>query len=217
MREIKSSLPCKAFKIIAGRMVEEYGASFKAHDEDNVVLGNGFEPLFHKLLDRNNYVNRPNKRKNEKQETPSKRIKLLANSRVGCPNWQPTETIPENRDKVTLLKNMSPTDPEFESFLKDTYPLQRQDIIGKEISEVYQEWPVLFTKKGIFTHFEMLTNINPCLLDIRQKAEKIVLFGKQKSLNFSINDDESLLSALKILGHHFKEDISKFIYQRKVS
>lgn len=219
MREIKLILPCKAFKIIASRMVEKYQKSFQSHDEDNVVLGNGFDALYNKLLDRNNYLNRPNKRKYEKAETPKKKMKLMANSRVGCPNWLPSSThaVTENlRDKVKLLLNLPQSDPNFLQYFKDTYALQRLDINSKEIHEMYQEWPVLFTETGILTHFEMLTNINPYQPDIDMKSKKVISFGKQKKLKFSENEDV-LMSAIKILGQYFKEDVCKFIYQVKVS
>lgn len=199
-------------------MVAKYTASFQAHDEDNIVLGNGYEALYTKLLDRNNYLNRPNKRKYALIEVPSKKIKLMANARVGCPNWQPSVDPPEDTDdKKRLLKTLSHEheNPQFVGLINDTFPLQRQFINGnlKSIDEIYEEWPALFTEKGILTHFQMLTKINPLEIGMIEKSKRIKLFGETKKINF---DGDDLMSAIKIVAQYFKEDISKVIYQAKV-
>lgn len=217
MRDTKTNLPCKAFKIVASRMVAKYTASFQAHDEDNIVLGNGYEALYIKLLDRNNYLNRPNKRKYA-IESSTKNIKKVANARVGCPNWQPSVNSPKDaEEKKIFLNTMSDTDPQFIALMKETFPIQREFINNnfKTIYEVYEEWPSLFTEKGILTHFEILTNINLSEIDIVQKSKKLQLFGVQKKMKL-LDSDNLLMTAIKISAHYFKEDISCVIYQIKV-
>lgn len=198
-------------------MVSKYTASFQAHDEDNIVLGNGYEALYIKLLDRNNYLNRPNKRKYA-LESSSKNIKKIANARVGCPNWQPSVNPPmDAEEKKTFLNTMSDADPQFIDLMRETFPIQRQFINNhfKTINEVYEEWPALFTEKGILVHFEKLTNINPLEIDVVEKSKKLQLFGVQKKMKI-IESDNSLMTAIKISAHYFKEDISSVIYQIKV-
>lgn len=62
MRHIKTKIPMNAFKIIANKLSERYPL-FRDIDSDNVVIGDGCFTLTMKLIERNNYLNRPFKRK----------------------------------------------------------------------------------------------------------------------------------------------------------
>ena len=72
------------------------------------------------------------------------------------------------------------------------------------------------TEKGILTHFQMLTKINLFEIRIIEKSTKIKLFGEQMKKFTTLDDDDLIMSAIKMVAQYFKEDISKVIYVVKV-
>ncbi|CAH0554613.1 unnamed protein product [Brassicogethes aeneus] len=215
MREIKTIIPCKAFKIVASRMVDKYKQSFQAHDEENVILGNGYDHIYCKLLDRNNYLNRPNKRNTEHVEVPSKKRKTLANARVGCLNWQPSLIPTDALEKKEKLREITPDSNQFIPLMEDTFALQRTNINSstQEIKEIFEEWPGLLTKEGIFTHFKILTNVNPYEIECTEKSIKIKKFGEKNKI--PVSEPANLKNALKVVSQHFKEDFLQIFYKVK--
>lgn len=65
MRDIKTNIPSKAFKLVAKKVIDRYPVAFRDQDDDGTVLGDGSHSMFSSLQDRNNYLNRPHKRSTE--------------------------------------------------------------------------------------------------------------------------------------------------------
>lgn len=80
VREIEVFVPTKAFKVIAKKMVDLYPAMFQDVDDDNIVLGDGSHTITQKLIERNNYLNRPHKRRSCQtlDVSPKQKRKMLA-------------------------------------------------------------------------------------------------------------------------------------------
>lgn len=62
----------------------------------------------------------------------------------------------------------------------------------------------------------MLTKINLFEIRIIEKSTKIKLFGEQMKKFTTLDDDDLIMSAIKMVAQYFKEDISKVIYVVKV-
>lgn len=85
VREVKTYVPSKVFKIIAKKIVEKYPLMFQDVDEEKVILGDGAHTIFSKLQDRNNYLNRPHKRYSQYiwPNISPKQRKLMIASKAG--------------------------------------------------------------------------------------------------------------------------------------
>lgn len=125
-----------------------------------MVLGDGTHSLVNKLQDRNNYLNRPHKRKVNQVDcnNPITNKKGRVNARAGCINWSPTTH--ETHD-IEVNMNDIATDENFYQILNTTYNEQR-GFINKSpiINEIKEIWPILFSKNAIYWHFNKLTNSN---------------------------------------------------------
>lgn len=85
VRTKKSYVPCKVFKILAKKIIRKYPKMFTDIDEDGVVMGDGSHTIFYKLMDRNNYLNRPHKKRSlmhELQISPKQR-KIILSAKAG--------------------------------------------------------------------------------------------------------------------------------------
>lgn len=85
VRDVTKHPGCKALKILAKKIVNE-NPHFRDMDEDNVPIGSGYSSIFKKLLERNNYLNRPHKRPLNcisPHELPPSKIKVMMSSKAG--------------------------------------------------------------------------------------------------------------------------------------
>lgn len=85
VRDISKHPGCKALKIIAKKIVKD-NVYFKDVDEDNVQIGSGYSSIFKKLLERNNYLNRPHKRspnQMDPHDLPPSKIKNMMSRKAG--------------------------------------------------------------------------------------------------------------------------------------
>lgn len=81
------------------------------------------------------------------------------------------ESEATQQEKKTRLqeKYLCSATEEVESLIKETYNLQRKEILVNETSMpiLQREWPFLFQPSGMFTHFGMLPGIK-----IQQQTEE---------------------------------------------
>lgn len=61
MQKIDQLIPSKNIKIVAQKIVSKYPAVFQDTDDDGVVIGDGMHSTYNKLVDHNNYLNKPHK------------------------------------------------------------------------------------------------------------------------------------------------------------
>jgi hypothetical protein len=85
VRELKKIVSTKTFKILAKKIINKYPKQFQDIDEDGVIIGDGCFSVTSKLIDRNNYLNRPHKRPSNAVhiEVPPSKRKLMLNAKAG--------------------------------------------------------------------------------------------------------------------------------------
>lgn len=209
MRTISLRIPTKAFKIQATKMADKFPKMFRDFDEDNVVIGDGSSALQQKLMDRNNYLNRPHKRPlKEKSDNTNPVVakKQPMSARAGCSNWNPS---------------VSPSVIGLEEREKD-YPLQREFINDNlpNVHSLREKWPNFWNTDEIFWHFEKLTGSQIELIHklTLERYEKVFSFAESKKMLPNLlykskqsNVDCMLMHILEIFANNFREDITVFM------
>lgn len=95
VRDVSKYPGSKAMRILAKKIGDKY-PHLQDVDEDGVTIGSGYHTLFKKLLDRNNYLNRPHKRPTNTPtppEVPPNKIKKMLNYKAGENQFESNEYI----------------------------------------------------------------------------------------------------------------------------
>lgn len=223
MRHIRKYIPAKAFKYVAKQVIEKFSETFQDIDNDGTIIGDGTHSLVCKLIDRNNYLNRPHKTGYFRKSTSPALTKRKRNCMAGCTEWE--SPIPEKDDianEKAELQNCVENESYF-SLLEKTYAKQREFLNNVEeppsVYDIKREWPVIFKKSAIVWHFEKLTgtNIDKLKTSLQEKAPKIIEYGIQKKLLQLEKNLNPTYSCLQFYARSFREDISFLFYKAKVS
>ncbi|XP_062865601.1 uncharacterized protein LOC134328435 [Trichomycterus rosablanca] len=202
---------------VAKEIVSKYPLTFADTTEEGEQLGIGYYSLVNQLKTRVEHVNRYNvsdriRKPRTISETgdgsaSTKTVRCNVDS-YGCINWQPkclpegeTADSLENRRKtmVAIFQSAGPRAvdmPDIDKSMSLTYIYQRHMINTcppPSISEVEEQWPFIFTKRGLCAHFKTLTGIDICdrLADALQtKGKRIINFFQRQIQN---RDIQSLL------------------------
>ncbi|CAH0553345.1 unnamed protein product [Brassicogethes aeneus] len=219
MREIKNHIPISAFKLVAKKIINKYPRTFQDQDEDNEVFGDGIGTLVSKLVDHNNYLNRPHKTKqNSGNSLKIKKRKVLI-ARAGCPEWEAsasTSVEPSNELENYELDNSEFTDDFLTKYLEAHYSKQRDflnKLIPPTVHQIKATWPVFENVKYISLHFHKLTktNLDNFLTSLQQKSERLVNYAIQQKYIEKTEENLSI-QALKFFGNYFKENLSEIFY-----
>lgn len=231
LRMVSTSIPYVVYKRVAYKIVEQYPQTFLDTDDDGVVLGDGTFTLVKKMIDRNNYLNKPHKRQLDITDSTScgQKKKLLA-TKAGCSYWQPVrskETEETVQNKIKILNETDIVDIEnIESLLEDTYCSQRTFINKEEvpgIKDIKENWPVLLNPKVIEWHFQKLTKffLGDLESNLKKKCKRIMDYGKIKNVS---NVDDAVMSetdkcieALTIVARLLNEKIDVLLHKLSVS
>ncbi|XP_062844373.1 uncharacterized protein LOC134303045 [Trichomycterus rosablanca] len=202
---------------VAKEIVSKYPLTFADTTEEGEQLGIGYYSLVNQLKARVEHVNRYNvsdriRKPRTCSETgdgsaSTKTVRCKVDS-YGCINWQPkclpegeTADSLENRRKtmVAIFQSAGPRAVDMLDIDKSmslTYIYQRHMINTSpppSISEIEEQWPFIFTKRGLCSHFKTLTGIDICdrLADALQtKGKRIINFFLRQIQN---RDIQSLL------------------------
>ncbi|KAJ3639917.1 hypothetical protein Zmor_003245 [Zophobas morio] len=223
VREFTKHAEIDKFRAVAKQIVAKYPKQFADVDDDGIVIGDGNHTILKRLVDRNNYLNRPHKRSpNATYVTDiplGKRRKMLS-KKAGCSNWQPEietkspESLEEKKNTLNALHNAFlnnvTLDLETTTLLNETYNMQRlflNKCDAPTIEEIVTEWPVLLTTPVTFWHFEKLTskNINVLEEQFTHKAPKILQLGQQNKIK--VTCENSYLQCLEVIAKYFNEDL----------
>lgn len=163
----------KALNVVAERIVKKYPKSFtdeiskEISGELHLSLRKQIEVRFDNL-NRSSLIN--SLKRSSKNENMAKPNKIKASDSYGCVNFQPdlpvqetTQTQIEKQQGMKLIKESGGTsmNEEIRKMLHETYFSIRKDInSGRDIHYLIEEWPLLFSKEGLFDHFLELVNIN---------------------------------------------------------
>lgn len=218
MRLIKTRIPVAAFKAIASKIVNKYPKTFRDIDADGVVIGDGSYFLIRKLIDRNNYLNRPHKRGFEGTSTPLKLRRKKMNMVAGCSKWEELTSPKEDQSDQIKLKSLKETDEEYYILLEKTYSDQRVFLNNIEspptVDDIKLNWPCLFETSGIKWHFKKCTGIDLESLStsMEEKADKIIQYGCDKKIcSPEYDPNKKVEKCLQIYAKVFKEDLSKLL------
>ncbi|XP_034728101.1 uncharacterized protein LOC117944981 [Etheostoma cragini] len=186
---------------VAKAIVSKYPGSLADKTGEGEQLGCGYYSLLRQLKTTVEHVNRdnvshrlrqPRKRSSDDSsgdDVTSKRGRTEADT-YGCTKWQPTvlaegetsESLEVKRKTlVTIFKSAGPTavdKTDVKEYMEITYIYQRHMINTwppPSLCEIKEQWPLLFTKRGLCSHFQTLTNID----DDMRLREAFVTKGKR--------------------------------------
>lgn len=118
---------------------------------------------------------------------------------------------------------------ELHKLMEVTYYRQHRDINATPpLSELKNSWPYLFCLKGIFLHFQLLTDISllqKIMESIEGKGKRILRFFQEKPTNKEVSavlskyqeGNSLVLCILKLLMAHFKERTESLLIEADVS
>ncbi|XP_043463964.1 uncharacterized protein LOC122499583 isoform X2 [Leptopilina heterotoma] len=237
MRNIKTSIPLRAFQTVAQQIVAEYPKTFQDKRLNNQVLGNGCHTLSHKLLNRNNNLNRP-----ENGTTLSKDLGINCKSlaalkiaRAGCLHWQPDLKLPlenfeqkriflrnwilnQNQvlDERQMLANMEEAEKNFVLSFAYQRKFLNNLLHPPTYEDIQDSWPILLNEKFFFWHYKLLMGHDIDLMDeaLERYSEQIISFGLKK--NFCSNREITYDNVLTVITKHFHEDITRicWVYEK---
>lgn len=248
---------------IAKDIVNQHPKTFVDATEEGDLLGSGYNSLLNQLktrvehVNRNNTVDRIRRTKRTREDDPGDHDTQPKTTRskldsYGCVNWQPqdlpegetTDSLEVKRQMmVTLHHREGPKGAErgmVDDLMDVTYLCQRKLINScppPRISDILKEWPFLFEKRLLCSHFNKLTGIdiasrlNEALVS---KGRRVVNYFQQQRLKWKgevqsllteiENDrrgpqDEGLTAAAAILllMAHFKEEVDSLFILADVS
>uniref|UniRef100_A0A669DRB2 Uncharacterized protein n=1 Tax=Oreochromis niloticus TaxID=8128 RepID=A0A669DRB2_ORENI len=193
---------------VAKIIVNRYPQTFADFTEKGERLGCGHYLLLRSIKSRVEHVNRDNtthrlrqtkRTRNEEDYSPNsnatspKKVRCLVDS-YSCINWQPVE-LPEGETPasleekkhilLTIFNSQGPgavERPDVDDFMCLTYISQQQlinscpSLSGAEIQE---QWPFLFTRKGLSNHFYKLAGI-----DISERLGQALITKGRRIINY---------------------------------
>ncbi|XP_039454328.1 uncharacterized protein LOC120432948 isoform X2 [Oreochromis aureus] len=193
---------------VAKIIVNRYPQTFADFTEKGERLGCGHYSLLRSIKSRVEHVNRDNtthrfrqtkRTRNEEDCSPNsnatspKKVRCLVDS-YGCVNWQPVElpeggtpaSLEEKKDTLlTIFNSEGPgavERPDVDDFMCLTYISQRQLINScpsLSVAEIQEQWPFLFTRKGLSNHFYKLTGI-----DISERLGQALITKGRRIINY---------------------------------
>lgn len=166
---------------IAKMIVSKYPLTFADTNEEGKQLGISYYSLVSQLKTRVEHVNRNNVSERIRRTrttattelsngTTAKTVRCKVDS-YGCTNWQP-KGLPEGetvgsleerrKNMVTMFQSAGPRAadmPDIDNSMRLTYIYQRHMINScppPSINVIEEQWPFLFTKRGLCAHFKTL-------------------------------------------------------------
>ncbi|KAL1279181.1 hypothetical protein QQF64_025854 [Cirrhinus molitorella] len=197
---------------IAKMIVSKYPLTFADTTEEGEQLGVGYFSLVNQLKTRVEHVNRnnvtdrirrPRTMATTSDVTSTKTARCKVDS-YGCTNWQP-KTIPDGetvdsledrrKNMVAMFQSAGPRAadmPDIDNSMNLTYIHQRNMINScppPSIISIEEQWPFLFTKRGLCAHFKTLTGIDICDRvgeALQTKGKRIINFFQRQTQNREI-------------------------------
>ncbi|XP_030384344.1 uncharacterized protein LOC115631670 [Scaptodrosophila lebanonensis] len=222
LRERSAHIPTRVFRQVAQQAAEKYPDSLLEKDREGQLIATTPQSLISKMINRNNALNRPQKRQSsgkfeihiaaKKRKTSNGNGLVAANGDV--------QAMAVNRDldnKKALLissyRGSATVEPAtIAEYMKECFPLQRAFFNNSEkipdITSIKDNWPYIFNKDMLYQHFELLMSIDPLVLEKRFLAEKERIFKFFKtSKNKKISGlEESNANVVRGIAYFFNED-----------
>ncbi|XP_022227248.2 uncharacterized protein LOC111077329 [Drosophila obscura] len=225
LRERSVHIPIRVFRQVAQQAAEKYPDSLMEKDREGQLLATTPQSLISKMINRNNALNRPQKRASGSSNSGNFEIHITSKKRkssVGAATAAngDAKALAASRDleeKKELLissyRGSTTVEPAtITEYMKECFPLQRAFFNNSEkipdITSIKDNWPYIFNKELLYQHFELLMSIDPRVLEKRLTSEKERIFRFFKtSKNKKISAlEESNANLLRGLAYHFNED-----------
>ncbi|XP_002018666.2 uncharacterized protein LOC6593754 [Drosophila persimilis] len=227
LRECSVHIPIRVFRQVAQQAAEKYPDSLLEKDREGQLIATTPQSLISKMINRNNALNRPQKRTSGSSNSGNFEIHISSKKRkssVGATSAAngdaKAKDLAANRDleeKKELLissyRGSTTVEPAtITEYMKECFPLQRAFFNNNEkipdITSIKNNWPYIFNKELLYQHFELLMSIDPRVLEKRLTGEKERIFRFFKtSKNKKISAlEESNANLLRGLAYHFNED-----------
>ncbi|XP_063740194.1 uncharacterized protein LOC134864834 [Eleginops maclovinus] len=235
---------------IAKMIVKQHPKSFADVMRDGTVICSGYGSLLTQLKTRVEHVNRGNalsrRRKPKRVSDAPEDIARGPADQYGCVRWQPNcppgETVVGLEGKKTEMKDLYHTEGPAGAergyviqLMKTTYYLQRKHINAcppPSVSELKSEWPYLFIPRELYSHFNLLTDINilgKMEQAMEEKGKLILRFFQHRPAGTSADEVGRILvkyskeekcdpcpCVILLLMAHFKEKSEGLILQTDV-
>ncbi|KAK2880732.1 hypothetical protein Q8A67_018000 [Cirrhinus molitorella] len=218
--------------IICRNIIKQYPSSFADMTPGGVIIGGGFTSLLSQVKTRIENINRSGTLRRIRTSRISGQLQKPSDS-YGCTQFNPempsdetTEMLEQKRQRLETIYREegieSGEKTEVLNLMKSTFCLQRKQINqtpAPSIEELRNQWPYLFTKRGIFCHFESLTDINvlhALELSIKESGKGIAKYLMTKSKKKDVQpviyqgEDEEL-NLIQLLMTYFNERIEGLI------
>ncbi|XP_040888781.1 uncharacterized protein LOC121178291 [Toxotes jaculatrix] len=231
---------------IARSIVREYPKCFADVGKKGDIVGDGSYSLLQQIKARVEYKNRKNslaRRRREKRPRTAvvEGGRLTARGPVdqyGCVRWSPAE-LPSGETMESLneiKKQLSNIYSEkgiggeetAEPLMEKTYVIQRQylnSVPAPAVAEIQKEWPFLFSQKGLYNHFGLLTDVS-ILVKMQEamnnKGSTIIRFCQELSRHPKIEEiladyepetSNKAVCVLLLLMAYFKEPKTSIILE----
>ncbi|XP_070690655.1 uncharacterized protein [Pempheris klunzingeri] len=166
---------------IARRIVRDYPKSFADVGRRGDIFGDGCHSLLLQIKTRVEYKNRKNSLARRRRERRPRTVvaegaRIMPRGPVdqyGCVRWCPAE-LPAGETEATLdeikrqLRNIYSEEgmsgaERAEPLMEKTYVIQRRylnSVPAPAITEIKEEWPFLFSQRGLYSHFGLLTDVS---------------------------------------------------------
>ncbi|KAJ8280597.1 hypothetical protein GJAV_G00056690 [Gymnothorax javanicus] len=209
--------------IICQNIVKQYPSSFADMTTGGVIIAGGFISLLSQVKTRIENINRAGTLKRHRTSRWSGQLQRSTDS-YGCTQFQPdpppeetSETVEQKRQQLVNIYSQEGIQgserAEVINLMKTTFCLQRNQINqtpAPSIEDLRIQWPYLFTQRGIYCHFELLTDISVLRaleLSIEECGQGIEKYLKKKLKNKDVQseDGELTLSIIQLLMAYFDE------------
>ncbi|XP_052424721.1 uncharacterized protein LOC127967977 isoform X2 [Carassius gibelio] len=209
-------------------IIREFPKCFADIGKTGDIIGDGCQSLLQQIKTRVEYKNRNNTLARRRRERrASSGAGTMARGPVdqyGCVRWAPTD-LPSGETETTLdemkmrLRRMFSEDgfngaERAEPLMEKTYILQRT---APTIDRVIEEWPFLSSRRCLYSHFKLLTDvsiISKLREAIHSKGSTIVKFCQRLSrypgiaevlANYDVEVSDKAMCVLQLLRTYFKE------------
>ncbi|XP_034549429.1 uncharacterized protein LOC117824412 [Notolabrus celidotus] len=217
------------------KIIRQYPKSFADMTADGSLLGGGYTSLLIQVKNRIENVNRDGSYTLHRASRSRSANKRGPTDTYGCTRFQPelppeetNETVEQNRQRLVEIYRQEGIGGAERSEVKNlmdlTFCLQRCHINAlppPDIEDLRNKWPFLFTQRGIYAHFELLTDINVLRmleLSMEECGRAITQYFIGKPTNKDVKDvlsnsehNEMALRVVQLLMAHFGEKITGLV------
>ncbi|XP_065804977.1 uncharacterized protein [Labrus bergylta] len=224
---------------VCQKIIRQHPQSFADLQNNGNLLGNGYTSLIIQLKNRIENLNCNSSFRQHRSSGDG--LKRRPTDTYGCARYQPdlppeeTErTVEQKRQRLEEIYHRDGVNgverAEVKQLMETTFRLQRcqmNALPAPTLTDLREKWPYLFTQKGLYAHFELLTDIKVLRaleLAMEECGRAIVEFFKQKPTNADVQaallcgpNLELSFCVIQLLMAHFSEHSEGLILIANVS